>query len=78
MVSIGERGYLEAAGHILDTGARVREGVRAIPGLRVLQPLMLAPLRHQAMARRSHYGTGPRVTWTTAVAVTGGTWAPGH
>jgi len=36
MVSIGERGYVDAARRILETGARVRDGVRAIPGLRVL------------------------------------------
>jgi sphinganine-1-phosphate aldolase len=36
MVSIGERGYLDAARRILETGARVRDGVRAIPGVRVL------------------------------------------
>ena len=36
MVSIGERGYLDAARRILETGARVRDGVAAIPGLRVL------------------------------------------
>src|ERR1019366_3850131 len=36
MVSIGERGYLDAARRILATGARVRDGIAAIPGLRVL------------------------------------------
>lgn len=36
MVSIGEAGYLDAARRILETGARVREGIAAIPGLRVL------------------------------------------
>jgi sphinganine-1-phosphate aldolase len=36
MVSIGEDGYLEAARRILETGARIRDGVAAIPGLRVL------------------------------------------
>ncbi len=36
MVSIGERGYTDAAGRILATGARVRDGINAIPGLRVL------------------------------------------
>ncbi|HZC71312.1 MAG TPA: aminotransferase class V-fold PLP-dependent enzyme [Jatrophihabitans sp.] len=36
MVSIGEQGYLDAARRILATGAQVREGVAAIPGLRVL------------------------------------------
>ena len=36
MVSIGERGYLNAARRILETGARVRDGIAAISGLRVL------------------------------------------
>src|SRR4249919_3839107 len=36
MVSIGERGYLDAARRILEAGARVRDGIAAIPGLRVL------------------------------------------
>jgi sphinganine-1-phosphate aldolase len=36
MVSIGESGYLEAARRILDTGARIRDGIAAVPGLRVL------------------------------------------
>ena len=36
MVSIGERGYLDAARRILATGARVRDGIAAIGGLRVL------------------------------------------
>ena len=36
MVSIGESGYTDAAGRILRTGAEIREGVEAIPGLTVL------------------------------------------
>ncbi|HEX9042308.1 MAG TPA: aminotransferase class V-fold PLP-dependent enzyme [Trebonia sp.] len=36
LVSIGESGYLEAARRILATGASIRDGVAAIPGLRVL------------------------------------------
>jgi len=36
MVSVGESGYTEAARRILATGARIRDGVAAIPGLRVL------------------------------------------
>jgi sphinganine-1-phosphate aldolase len=36
LVSIGKSGYLEAARQILATGARIRDGVAAIPGLRVL------------------------------------------
>ena len=36
MVSIGESGYTEAARRILATGARIRDGIAAIPGLTVL------------------------------------------
>src|SRR5436190_3833628 len=36
MVSIGESGYLEAARRILGTGARIRDGIAAVPGLRVV------------------------------------------
>lgn len=36
MVSIGERGYLEAARRILETGGYLRDQIAAIPGLRVL------------------------------------------
>jgi len=36
MVSMGEAGYLEATRKILETAARIKEGIRAIPELRVL------------------------------------------
>ncbi len=36
MMSMGERGYLDASRRILETGARIRDGIRAIPGLKVL------------------------------------------
>ena len=36
MVSIGEDGYTDAARRILETGARIRAGIAAIPGLSVL------------------------------------------
>jgi sphinganine-1-phosphate aldolase len=36
MVSIGESGYTEAARRILAAGARIRDGIAAIPGLSVL------------------------------------------
>ena len=36
MVTIGEAGYLDATRQVLETAARIREGVSAIPGLRVL------------------------------------------
>ncbi|MGB5809882.1 MAG: aminotransferase class V-fold PLP-dependent enzyme [Polyangiales bacterium] len=40
MMSMGESGYLDATRRILDTGAKIREGIRAIPELRVLgEPL---------------------------------------
>lgn len=36
MMSLGEEGYLDATRRILETAAKIKEGVRAIPGLRVL------------------------------------------
>jgi len=36
MLSMGESGYLDASRRILGTGARIREGIRAIPELQVL------------------------------------------
>jgi glutamate/tyrosine decarboxylase-like PLP-dependent enzyme len=36
LVSIGAHGYTEAARRILETGAKVRDGIAAIPGARVL------------------------------------------
>ena len=36
MVSIGEDGYMDAARRILETGARIRDGIAGIPGLHVL------------------------------------------
>jgi sphinganine-1-phosphate aldolase len=36
LMSMGERGYLEATKKILDTAARIKAGIRAIPGLKVL------------------------------------------
>src|SRR6516165_5758476 len=36
MVSIGERGYRDAARRILETGAMIRDGIAQIPGVRVL------------------------------------------
>jgi glutamate/tyrosine decarboxylase-like PLP-dependent enzyme len=42
MVSMGESGYLEAAGRILETAAAITRGIREIPGLHVLgDPLFL-------------------------------------
>lgn len=36
MVALGREGYLDAARRILETAARIREGIAAIPGLRLL------------------------------------------
>ncbi len=36
MVSIGEKGYMDAARKILETGAAIRKGVESIPELRVM------------------------------------------
>jgi glutamate/tyrosine decarboxylase-like PLP-dependent enzyme len=36
MVTIGETGYLDATGKVLATATQIREGITAIPGLRVL------------------------------------------
>ena len=36
MMSMGERGYLDASRRILETGARIRDGIHAIPELKVL------------------------------------------
>ncbi|HWQ12608.1 MAG TPA: aminotransferase class V-fold PLP-dependent enzyme [Roseiflexaceae bacterium] len=36
MVALGERGYLEATGRILEAAAQIRRGIEATPGLRVL------------------------------------------
>jgi len=64
MVSIGEQGYLEAARRILETGARIREGIAATPGLRVLgQPLWVVAFSaeegvdvYQVMEEMGHRG----------------------
>jgi sphinganine-1-phosphate aldolase len=64
MVSIGEAGYLEAARRILETGARIRDGIAAIPGLRVLgDPLWVTAFAaddgldvYQVMENMSHRG----------------------
>jgi glutamate/tyrosine decarboxylase-like PLP-dependent enzyme len=36
MLSMGESGYLDGSRRILETGAKIREGIRAIPELKVL------------------------------------------
>ncbi len=36
MMSMGERGYIEATRNILETGATIRDGIRAMPELKVL------------------------------------------
>jgi sphinganine-1-phosphate aldolase len=64
MVSIGRQGYTEAARRILVTGARIRDGIAAIPGLRVLgDPLWVTAFAardgldvYQVMENMSHRG----------------------
>lgn len=42
MLAMGESGYREAARAIMDSAARIKEGIRAIPGLRILgRPLFV-------------------------------------
>jgi glutamate/tyrosine decarboxylase-like PLP-dependent enzyme len=63
MVSIGEDGYTDAARRILETGARIREGIAAIPGLSVLgDPLWVIAFAadgldiYQVMENMGHRG----------------------
>jgi sphinganine-1-phosphate aldolase len=64
MISIGESGYTDAARRILDTGARIRDGIAAIPGLHVLgEPLWVIAFGadgdldvYQVMENMSHRG----------------------
>jgi sphinganine-1-phosphate aldolase len=64
MISIGEGGYTEAARRILGTGARIRDGIAAIGGLRVLgEPLWVIAFGaddgldvYQVMENMSHRG----------------------
>jgi sphinganine-1-phosphate aldolase len=64
MVSIGESGYLDATRRILESGARIRAGVAAIPGLHVLgDPLWVIAFGtdddldvYQIMENMSHRG----------------------
>ncbi len=64
LVSIGEHGYTEAARRILQTGERIRDGVAATPGLRVLgDPLWVIAFAaddgldvYQVMEHMSHRG----------------------
>ena len=64
MVSIGETGYTEAARRILAAGARIRDGIAAIPGLSVLgDPLWVVAFGaadgldiYQVMENMSHRG----------------------
>jgi sphinganine-1-phosphate aldolase len=46
MVSLGERGYLDAAARIFETAARIRAGIEAIPELEVIgEPTFLVAFR---------------------------------
>ncbi len=50
MVSIGESGYLEATGQILETGARIRSGIGSIPELEVIgDPLWVIAFRSDSV-----------------------------
>src|SRR5579864_9125407 len=50
MVSLGERGYLEAADAIFKTAAKIRAGVEAIPELEVIgEPTFLVAFRSPAL-----------------------------
>ena len=53
MVSIGESGYTEAARRILETGARIRDGIAAIPGCPgARRPAVGDRVRHRRRPRR--------------------------
>jgi len=64
MVSIGASGYTEAARRILQTGARIRDGIAGIPGLAVLgDPLWVVAFAaedgldvYQVMENMGHRG----------------------
>jgi glutamate/tyrosine decarboxylase-like PLP-dependent enzyme len=63
LISIGERGYLDATRSILETAATIREGIAAIPGLRILgDPLWVLAFTsddldiYRVMEHMSHKG----------------------
>lgn len=63
LLSMGEQGYLDATKAILETGAEVRAGIEAIPGLRVLgDPLWVIAFAsdtvniYEVMARMAERG----------------------
>lgn len=63
MISIGERGYLDATRRILEAGQRIRRGIEAIPELRVLgDPLWIIAFTsdelniYQILDRMAHHG----------------------
>ncbi len=80
MVALGAAGYEEAARRILETAARLREGIEAIPGLRVLgRPLWViaftagdADIYHvlDGMARRGWSLNGLQFPPAVHIAVT--------
>ena len=50
LVAMGEKGYLDATGRILETAQRIKEGVRAIPDLYVLgDPLFVIAFASDAL-----------------------------
>ena len=69
MVSMGEEGYLRATRSILETAATIREGIEAIPELRIIgDPLREAGLPNRVMVDCSHDNSGKDYTRQPAVA----------
>ncbi len=63
MITIGEKGYLDATRRILKTGQEIRKGIEAIPELRVLgDPLWIIAFTsdelniYQVLDRMAHHG----------------------
>ena len=80
LVKLGREGYLDAARRILETGDQIREGIEAIPGLRVLgNPLWVIAFTSDevdiyqvfdAMARRGWSLNGLQFPAAVHIAVT--------
>jgi len=50
LVSVGERGYLEAAKRVLETARRIKDGLRQIPELQLMgDPLFVIAFRSEAL-----------------------------
>jgi cystathionine beta-lyase len=72
LMSMGESGYLAATRRILETGARIREGIRAIPGLRSM------PMQATYLAWVDFAGTGMEPAEFTARVEQGARIAASH